>query len=239
MFENPLAVQQPPFDLIPNPSPEQQSDIAGQWRNWMANEQNRSALLQFGVSLMQPMGFGQNVAGHVGQAVGSVGEMATRRQEADRRERETDSRAELRTAQAGLAEARAANAGTSAARSADRLEMARERLGFDRERHRTSTLVRLQVAWQRAVEKINADNALVPPEQRRPIPNFEEYVRANPHLAAGVGVGENSDTGTSAPSGGGTSPPEAPRDPRQRTRGTTYQTPQGPMVWEGTGWRRP
>lgn len=237
MFDNPLEVQKPPFDIIPNPSPEQQSDIAGQWRNWMANDQNRSALLQFGVSLMQPMGFGQNAVGHVGQAIGSVGEMAGRRQEADRKERETDSRAELRTAQAGLAESRAANAGTSAARAADRLEMARERLGFERERFRTSTLVRLQTAWGREVERINANNMLVPPDQRRPVPTFEEYVRNNPHVAAGVGMDQGA--GAPAASDSGTSHPEAPRDPRQRTRGTTYNTPQGPMVWEGTGWRRP
>jgi hypothetical protein len=241
VFDNPLEVQKPPFDVVPNPSPEQQSDIAGQWKNWLANEGNRAALMQFGVAMMAPMGFGQNVAGHVGQAVGSVGELATRRGEAERKDRETDSRAELRSAQATVAEARAANAGSGAARAADRLSMERERLAFDKFRFNTSTLVRLQTAYQRAIEKINADNVLLPPDQRKPIPTFQQFVQTNPQLAAGIGMGggEGAPDDTASPSVEGGTHPEAPRDPKQRVKGQTYNTPQGPLIWEGTGWRRP
>jgi len=32
---------------------------------------------------------------------------------------------------------------------------------------------------------------------------------------------------------------EAPRDPAQRTVGQTYNTPQGPLIWQGQGWQRP
>lgn len=31
----------------------------------------------------------------------------------------------------------------------------------------------------------------------------------------------------------------APRDPAQRTVGQTYNTPQGPLIWQGQGWQRP
>lgn len=235
MFENPLQVQKPPFDLVQNPSPEQQSDIAGQWRNWMADENNRAALMQFGVSLMQPMGFGQNVAGHVGQAVGSVGEMATRRGEMERRDREADSKAELRASQANLAESRAANAGVSAGRAADRLDMARERLAFDKYRFNTSTLVRLQGAYQRAIEKLNADNNLLPPDQRKPIPTFQDFVRSNPQLAAGIGMGTG---GGETEDGAAPAAPASPSRPRPKIgdviRGFRYKggDPSSPASWE-------
>lgn len=44
----------------------------------LADPASRSALLQIGLGLMQPMAMGQSVAGHIGQAIGGGGEAETR-----------------------------------------------------------------------------------------------------------------------------------------------------------------
>lgn len=211
-LDNPLAVQEPPFQVIPNPSPEQQSDLAGQWRNWIANENNRAALMQFGVGLMQPMGFGQNVAGHVGQAIGGVGELASRRQAADLKQQEADSKADLRTAQASVAEARAANAGSGAARAADRLAFERERLGVSQLVRNQQLRLNARKAYDSYKAKADADNALLPSAQRRPVLSFEEWQRAAgiADTPSPTATGDEGDTpvpqASSAPTGRTPSP---------------------------------
>jgi hypothetical protein len=44
----------------------------------LSDPQSRSALLQIGLGLMQPMAMGQSVAGHIGQGIGGGGEAVTR-----------------------------------------------------------------------------------------------------------------------------------------------------------------
>lgn len=52
------------------PQGQQQSTVQG-WRDWVSSPQGRAALIQFGATLSQPMGIGQNTLGHIGRAVGS------------------------------------------------------------------------------------------------------------------------------------------------------------------------
>ncbi|HEY0724516.1 MAG TPA: hypothetical protein VGD41_11100, partial [Pyrinomonadaceae bacterium] len=63
----------------PQPAQAPGSDVAGQWRNWIGDPSNRAALMQFGISLMQPIAPGQNTLGHVGEALGSAGEAVARK----------------------------------------------------------------------------------------------------------------------------------------------------------------
>lgn len=101
-------------------------DLTSQWSNWMSQPANRAAIMQLGVSLLQPVGIGQTPAGQVGQALGDAGEAVGRvaaderaQAELDRRNRETDSRVSAREAGAANAETRANAALTTAnARSA-------------------------------------------------------------------------------------------------------------------------
>lgn len=93
----------------PPPAPAQSagSDVAGAWRNWLGDPSNRAALMQFGISLMQPMPVGQNAIGHFGTALGSAGEAMDRQRAMALKEREATSKQDLREAQAGNAESRA------------------------------------------------------------------------------------------------------------------------------------
>lgn len=73
-----LFPAQPGIDVTPNPSPELKADLTSRWNDWLSAPENRAALMQFGVSLMQPISVGQSVAGHVGQALGGAAEAQTR-----------------------------------------------------------------------------------------------------------------------------------------------------------------
>lgn len=218
VLSNPLGMAQNAGpEVIQQPTPEQQSDIAGQWRNWFADSNNRAALMQFGVSMMQPVGLGQSPAGHIGQALGQTGEALTRRSEFDRKDRELESKDELRGAQATLAESRAATAGAGAGRAADRLAFERERFGFQRQRYQTSDLIRLQQQFIRDKQKHEENMAVQPAASRTPFPNFDAWVAQNPSLARSLDLG-----GTSAstdpndvPAGGGdTAAPPVAGGPR-------------------------
>jgi hypothetical protein len=210
LFANPLGQPQGP-QPIQNPSPEQQSDIAGQWRNFMGNESNRAAMLQFGLNMMQPVGLGQTPLGHTAQAIGAAGETFTRQGEEERRERELGSKEELRSAQATAAEARAARAGTAAGAAGERAERSRERLAFDREKFGTQNLLRLQQQYIRMSDQIRKDNELLPEGRRRPVPAFEEWIGTQPHLAGVPGVPQGgAPTPTEPPAAGGATPVPAP-----------------------------
>ena len=104
----------------PQETPE---ELKGQWDQFLSSDQNRSALLQFGLALMQPVSPGQTGAGHIGQAIGAGAEASGRVEkqdiarelaEADARRAErkldisaTESAAGINNAEARLAEARA------------------------------------------------------------------------------------------------------------------------------------
>lgn len=57
---------------IPTPQTAAQSDpgLFDKWRGWLSNPQNRTALLQTGLSLMQAPQPGQNRIAHIGGAIG-------------------------------------------------------------------------------------------------------------------------------------------------------------------------
>src|SRR5688572_16624188 len=57
--------------------------LGDRWRNWMAQPSNRAALLQFGISMMQPIGVGQSPIGHLGQAIGQGAQAQGRQQQAE------------------------------------------------------------------------------------------------------------------------------------------------------------
>lgn len=104
--EPPQAAQQPT---------QVQPSVVDQWGMALQDPNIRTGLMQFGLQLMQPMGFGQTASGHLGQALGAGGEAVNRAQTQERAEREQASKAELREAQASTAEQRATIAGERAA----------------------------------------------------------------------------------------------------------------------------
>src|SRR5690348_3857613 len=89
------------------PSAPDNSSIGQQWSYALNDPVVRTSLLQAGLMLMQPPGFGQTAAGHIGRAIGSAGEALDRQSEDARKQQETDTKSLLRESQASSAEVRA------------------------------------------------------------------------------------------------------------------------------------
>jgi hypothetical protein len=245
-----------PFFPVPegvnlNPTPEQKVDLASQWKGWIENPENRTALMQFGLSMMQPIGLGQTSLGHFGQAVGEGGEAVDRRRKMELLEEEAGSRQDLRSAQAQSAESRAGVAAerarlaeTSADVARGRLGVAKERLELDRERETgrmkrggLSNAVRLQGQYRQYlsdVEKRNTQADLLGGQKTTPL-SYQEWIKQNPSLSPPQPE-EEVDPDEVAPA---VEAPPAPRNPAERKANTVYQTPKGPLKWTGKGWVAP
>lgn len=72
----------------PATGPGNLQSAAAEWTSALAKPEVRGALLQFGINMLQPPGFGQTTAGKVGEAIGASGEYLTRQDEEARKERE-------------------------------------------------------------------------------------------------------------------------------------------------------
>ncbi|MGH7472620.1 MAG: hypothetical protein ACREJW_01650, partial [Candidatus Methylomirabilales bacterium] len=72
---------------VREPAREVQPGWAEQFQQQFASPEARAALLQFGIAAMQPVGFGQNLAGHLGQAIGAGAEASGRVTEQERKKR--------------------------------------------------------------------------------------------------------------------------------------------------------
>lgn len=136
-----------------SPAAPQNSNISQQWSDALGDPGVRTALLQFGLSALQPPSFGDTFGSQVGRSIGSAGEAVGRREEDARKQQETDSKAQLRDAQSTAAEARATAAGARADSSSARLGIEREKLGMARDR------MSLSETMQRQRRQIDAANA--------------------------------------------------------------------------------
>ncbi len=208
----------------------------------------RAALLSAGLALMQPPSFGDNPTSQIGRAIGAAGESATANQLMGLKEQDADSKATLREAQAGAATARAESAGARADAAGSRLGLQRAQLEALNERNLLQNRVRLSGMYQQYVKdtaKRNQDKSLLGGSPDPVLP-MNDWIAQNPMLK-NMGLispqatpSEGDETEVPAASNTTTSAAaQAPRDASQRTAGTVYQTPKGPLKWTGTGWVQP
>jgi hypothetical protein len=139
--------------------PDAFSALKSQWDNFLEQPGGRTALLQFGINMMQPPSFGDTGISQVGRAIGSAGEAVTRQSELERKEMESESKADLAASRGYAAELRAENAGQRSSREGERLMMTRERLDNQKRQQDLTTrynLLRSYQAYRREAEKANA-----------------------------------------------------------------------------------
>jgi hypothetical protein len=209
-----------PYSFAPQPAQSQDNDVAGQWRNFLADNNNRAALLQFGLSMMQPMDVGQSAVGQLGQSIGEVGELSDRRKKLDIASTEADSKQNLRASQAEAAEARANTAATRAAAATDRQNYTRENTRL----RVAAQLYGQYESYRKNTETLNARKKLLDPTAPLdPVLDFETWASRNPGVAAALGGGELT------PSGGGLPPAETPPVPN------AVRDPQGRWVVQKNG----
>lgn len=209
----------------------------------------QAALLQAGLNLMSGPTWGDTAGSQIARAVGSAGEATGRIEAADIKQQDSDTKAQLREAQAGAATARSGQAASGA-------DLARERLGIARvaeegknQRNVLGGRIRLSGMYQQYLKdlaKQNADPLKTTPAVE-PL-GMQEWIQNNPTLrtlglvptGADIPAPEEGGGAPGAPmTGGSVGAPEAPRDPKLRTSGTTYHTPRGDLTWDGTQWQTP
>ena len=112
-----LAAQQPdgsnpPPQAAPPPGPDDTggapaSDLAGQWSDWISKPNNRAALMQFGVAMLQPVQQGETSLSHAANAVAYGGEASKSVSDQALKEKQVNDTSDLKAAQANLASERA------------------------------------------------------------------------------------------------------------------------------------
>lgn len=115
----------PPEEVPPQPAQSATNDVAGAWRQWLTNPENKASLMQFGISMLQPIGVGQSQAGHFASSVGQAGEAATRLQNQDLARRKAESDISLKEERANLAAERAGMTGQNLQLQYELMEMKR------------------------------------------------------------------------------------------------------------------
>jgi hypothetical protein len=215
-----------PFDPTPTPDTPQASmpsapqgapdttQQAGGWRDWIGRPDNRAALMQFGIAMLQPVGVGETPLSHAAGAVGHAGEAAGRVQGQELKEREVSSKEDLRSAQANAAEARATTAGARSDTAAARLGIAQQGLDLKQQQMDANNRIRAMLGYQGYLKQ-HAQQALINPGQGEPM-GMEDWAASR-----GIPVG---------PLGGGQQ--QKPPDPQdvERVRAALSANPNDPQV---------
>lgn len=88
--------------MEPQVPPETQVGLKARWDSFLSNPDNRAALFQFGISALQPIGVGQSLLGHLGQAAGMAGETVAERSQQRAEAAQVSLNRKLQLAELGL-----------------------------------------------------------------------------------------------------------------------------------------
>lgn len=89
-------------DFLEPRRPQNRSGLKDRWRNFLSSPDNRAALVQFGVNMLQPLGAGDSFLSQLGRSAGSAAEAVGRRQAAREEQREANFEREMELAGLGL-----------------------------------------------------------------------------------------------------------------------------------------
>ncbi len=187
--QNPAMGQQP--------LPEERAGLASRWQDWMGRPENRAALLQFGLQMLQPVGAGQSQAGAIGQSIGAGAEAQQANIEQQIGRAATGEELGLKARQVGAQEETARAATTRANREPTAFTITpyqRARLNADDQKAFQTWLTKTKFAGDFDGSKQAA--ALADPEQSKAL--VQEFKQQKDMLA-----GQAGDT----PIGGGGEPP--------------------------------
>ena len=188
-----------PQDAGGPPQPPQGIDTHAQWSQALGDPGVRTALLQFGISMLQPPSFGDTFGSQFGRAVGDAGEATERVSESARKDAESESKNSLREAQSTAAEARATaaqsradSAGASLGLKQGALDLAGQRL----------SLAQILGKQRRQIDAANAYSRYV--QTRSPLDNTPQLSQEDFYnksgfgdlLGGGLPGGSNSGTGS-------------------------------------------
>jgi hypothetical protein len=233
-----MAEGDTPFDVTPKPPAAQgapQPDIAQQWASFMGQPGATAALLNAGISLMQPPSFGDTFASQLGRAIGAGGEAATRGEVLESKIGESEARSEAARSRAGEAGARLETS-LERTRLQNRVKLIGE---YNKYRHGIDEANRKAIAnWEKATEldRLAGKTPSIPrPEPVMP-DSQDVWIDKQERLTGGLQIPPAAGGGGGRPSGNAG---PAPQNPSDRRAGQVYDTPKGPLRWTGSGWVSP
>lgn len=148
---NGLGVTQAPADMPPE-------QIEKSWMDYFNHPATQAALLQAGTMLMQPIGIGQNVAGHIGQAL-QGGAMAAGRVATNEQEMQKQAAEQARLEQQGkYYEQQADYEGQRAGLAREEISARREGIQADKQ-YRESLIEQQRLDREARASETAADNA--------------------------------------------------------------------------------
>lgn len=249
----PLDPFNPGLDTSPfgGVDPQAFTKVRQEWDAFLGHPEGRAALLQAGLSMMQPPSFGDTGAGQIGRALGSAGESVSRNEAANLKAAEALSKDESRVSASEArmmnAETRAAAADARTGAAGSRMELQTERLKNMSERADMAAKVRMSIAYQNYVAQVAKRNDPIALSMRgkdavpEPVLSMPDWIKANPMLR-NTGImppDASSEDNLNIPPGADTTSqpgiPDAKPNDTSRKPGR-YKTPKGIMTWDGTGW---
>lgn len=209
-----------------------------QWGAALRDPGMRAGIMQMGLQLMQPMGFGQSSLGHLAQAVGAGGEASTRVEDQALKDQLAQSRMDAQNATLGLGQARV-DIGNRNATTREKALQARTAGGglsakdLFRAGQSESRALENKAKWEAGqIVKQVTDAELLGTQLDPGIARYKgkgagdiyRELLADPQWRQKSQIAGQTAAGATVP------PPE------QRQVGQVYNTPKGPMVWRGNGW---
>lgn len=147
------------------------------WNQWIDKPNNRAALMQFGIAMLQPVGMGETGVSHFANALGYGGEAAQRvtaqQQAQERHESDIDTR-----------ETRARAAETSAGAAETRALYAGQNAELRAQRDQSTNLARALTAQATARSKYDNYRLVVPEKQQLP---YSEWIKTPEGMEALTG----------------------------------------------------
>lgn len=221
----------------PQPAP---NPVASEWSVALQDPAVRSSLIQFGLGMMAPPSQGQSPLGQIGQSIGGVGEMFTRQEEQDLKRDKLDSDQSLRqtSLDQGERRTRATEMNAQTRRQSANARQAGGGLS-------AKDLVRYQIQAQRDLEKRARDAAKA---YKKEVSDTTGLTEVSPDAARFKGKSEDQIASELLADPEWKKRNQLSRDQvlqttippaKERVVGRVYQTPKGPLVWEGSGWTQP
>jgi hypothetical protein len=222
----------------PTANPQQGGpDLFSRWGQALEDPSTRASLLQIGLQLMQPMGFGQSPMGHLAQAIGAGGEAASRIEAEDTKnllagskiakDREEISQGRQRIA---IGERNATTREKRAAQGTGGLSL-NSLFRADQQRARN---LEQDAKW--AADKVinELKDAQYLPPGTKLSPEAEKHRGKSPQQ---IQQDILQELRSKSPQAGVINDPKLLPPPNQRIPGKTIvQTPRGPHVWTDQGW---
>lgn len=146
----------------PQAQPPQEGGLFDQWNAALQDPKVRSALLQFGTSLLSGPQWGDTFGSQVGRAIGDVGGMYGRQTAEDIATSEATSKQDLRKAQADAAAERATLVGQNTDLRAQGLQIQRDKMNLQQTLRNMMRHNEAQRQYQAYVQQYNNDKLVNP-----------------------------------------------------------------------------